>query len=308
MSVLVSIVAYLSILCFLGVLVYKVRNYMNKPMHVRWELYPVAHEAGARAGYGGSFMEDKDWWEKPRETSLVNEMKVMIPEMLLMHAAWEHNRSLWYRSYPFHFGLYMVIGATALSIFAAFLSFIGVYLSFVSMLINIMAIVGFIAIIFGAIALAFKRISDPGLKKYTTPEHFFNLIFAGVAAGFGLLAAAASDYSFAVDYTSFWAGLITFSFPGYGFLFGMFLLLFFLFVAYFPITHMSHFFMKYFLYHDIRWDDEPSRENEGTQKKIGEALGFPISWSADHVKAAELKNWAAVAMHNPVEEEPKDKE
>ncbi|MCK7515283.1 MAG: hypothetical protein MZV70_72340 [Desulfobacterales bacterium] len=31
-----------------------------------------------------------------------------------------------------------------------------------------------------------------------------------------------------------------------------------LLVAYIPLTHMSHMFMKYFLYHKVKWDDAPN--------------------------------------------------
>ena len=30
-------------------------------------------------------------------------------------------------------------------------------------------------------------------------------------------------------------------------------------IAYIPLTHMSHMFMKYFLYHNVKWDDAPNR-------------------------------------------------
>ena len=41
-------------------------------MHVRWELYPVPHEA-QKAHYGGSYLEESEWWKKPREVSLLGE-------------------------------------------------------------------------------------------------------------------------------------------------------------------------------------------------------------------------------------------
>ena len=52
-----------------------------------------------------------------------------------------------------------------------------------------------------------------------------------------------------------------------------------LLVAYIPLTHMSHMFMKYFLYHQVKWDDAPNRrggrdrgrhpEEPGTQAHLG---------------------------------------
>ena len=32
----------------------------------------------------------------------------MVPEMLFLHGLRTFNRSLWYRSFPFHFGLYLL--------------------------------------------------------------------------------------------------------------------------------------------------------------------------------------------------------
>lgn len=40
------------------------------PHHLRWEIYPVAHEPGDKAKYGGSYFEEPNWWEKPRKTSI----------------------------------------------------------------------------------------------------------------------------------------------------------------------------------------------------------------------------------------------
>src|SRR4030042_1015245 len=76
------------------------------PMILRWEWDPVAHEA-SRAHYGGSYLEETDWWTKPREKSLVGELKAMIPEIVFLVALKEHNPKLWVRSFPFHFGLYL---------------------------------------------------------------------------------------------------------------------------------------------------------------------------------------------------------
>ena len=80
------------------------------PLHVRWELYPVKHEAGKKAEYGGSYMEEPNWWEKKRETSLFNEIKYMVPEILLLRGLKKENPRLWNLSFPFHFGLYLLIG------------------------------------------------------------------------------------------------------------------------------------------------------------------------------------------------------
>ena len=60
MSIMVYLVAYLSIAVFLIAVIYRVVRYLKNPIHLRWELYPVAHE-GTRARYGGSYLEEVDW-------------------------------------------------------------------------------------------------------------------------------------------------------------------------------------------------------------------------------------------------------
>src|SRR3972149_6271414 len=75
------------------------------PVHPRRELYPVPHEGGK----DGSYFEELDWWEKPRHSSMMGELKVMVPEILLLVGLWEHNRKLWFASFPFHAGPYLTV-------------------------------------------------------------------------------------------------------------------------------------------------------------------------------------------------------
>ena len=105
--------SYLSLVVFLAAIVGRAAKIIRLPIHVRWELYPVAHERG-RASYGGSYLEESNWWTKPRQRSLLGELQVMVPEILLLAGVWEHNRKHWYRSFPFHFGLYLLAGLIAL--------------------------------------------------------------------------------------------------------------------------------------------------------------------------------------------------
>ena len=100
---------YAAVIIFLVAVAYRAAKISRLPMHLRWELYPVAHEKG-RASYGGSYLEEPDWWTKPRESSLIGELKVMLPEIFLLAGVWEHNRKHWFRSFPFHVGLYLLAG------------------------------------------------------------------------------------------------------------------------------------------------------------------------------------------------------
>jgi nitrate reductase gamma subunit len=79
MGYLPYVIAYGALAVFLIACVARMLKWSRMPMHLRWELYPVAHEGGGRAAYGGSYLEETDWWTKPREVSMLGELKVMVP-------------------------------------------------------------------------------------------------------------------------------------------------------------------------------------------------------------------------------------
>jgi len=64
---LLSFVAYLSILLFVGISARKAYQFAKMPLHGRMELYPVPKENGFE--HGGSFYEEVAWWSKPHEVS-----------------------------------------------------------------------------------------------------------------------------------------------------------------------------------------------------------------------------------------------
>ena len=80
MTILFYILGYLAVAGFICMAYLKIRSYMAaSPLHVRWELYPVPHE-GSKTVYGGSFMEEKDWWTKPRHISHWGDIKALLGE------------------------------------------------------------------------------------------------------------------------------------------------------------------------------------------------------------------------------------
>ena len=58
----------------------KAFRYIKAPEHFRWELYPVPHEKG-RADYGGSYLEELDWWTKARQSDKFRELSEMLQEI-----------------------------------------------------------------------------------------------------------------------------------------------------------------------------------------------------------------------------------
>jgi len=304
MATLAYLVAYLGTVVCVAVVALNVIRYLKKPQHVRWELYPVGHEGGPRASYGGSYLEEVDWWTKKQESSLVDGMKALLIEVLFLHATYEHNKPLWVRTYPFHLGLYLLFGGFFLTICAALAKLMGVdepgvFLIAVGNLVQVCSLMGFLGIAGGAAALIHRRLNQEDLRKYSMPEHFFNLGAFVVLGVLGLLAWLSNPSFFDIG-RDFLANMLRFKCVDPGSVsFSLYLILGFALAAYVPATHMGHFYMKYFLYHDIRWGDQPTQDNPATQEKIGSMLNFHVSWSAPHIKGDGKKTWAEVATTNP---------
>jgi len=309
MTTLVYIIAYIGLAFFLVAVVARFMMWSKMPMHLRWELYPVAHEGAGRAAYGGSYLEESDWWQKKREVSMLGELKVMVPEILFLVALREHNVKLWKWSFPFHFGLYLVAAATILmmaagvvgAVFPASIAtpvngIIGAVLPFV-------AGAGLVLGIFGAVGL-FGRRRGRSLRDYTAPADLFNLLFFIVAFGVALVTFVGFDRSFALV-SGFVANLVTFNLVplAAGSTAALMVLLsavlLTLLTAYIPTTHMSHFVGKYFAYHSIRWKDDPNLQGGKEEKIIEELLSRPISWSASHIKGDGKKTWLEAATEEP---------
>ena len=148
----------------------------------------------------------------------------------------------------------------------------------------------------GAIALLHRRLTDEEVEGYTSPAHIFNIVFFIIALLTAFFTYILVDQTFVIA-RGYVHSLLTFEIgaavgsPAVAAEFVLFSLL----LAYVPLTHMSHFFTKYFFYHEIRWNDEPNFKGSRLEKQITEALGYPVSWSARHLKADGRKNWADIA-------------
>ena len=312
MTTLVYVIAYLGIVFFLIAVAARFVFWSRMPMHVRWELYPVAHEGGGRAAYGGSYLEESDWWQKPRQVSLLGELKVMVPEILFLVALREHNRKLWTRSFPFHFGLYLVAVTTILLLIggvAGVLLPVNVAAGLnrvIGLLVPWLGGTGLVLGIVGAIGLFLRR-RGRELRDYTAPADFFNLAFFVVAFGVALTTFVGYDRDFSLV-SAFVANLATFNLAPLGSGTGVLLLmlsvvLLSLLTAYIPTTHMSHFVGKYFAYHSIRWKDEPNLRGGKQEKAIHALLNQPVSWAAPHIKGDGKKTWLDVATEDQTAED-----
>ena len=314
MHMIPYLAAYLAILIFLIAVVARFRMFSKLPMHIRWELYPVAHE-GKKSAYGGSYMEEFEWWKRPRHQDKLSEARAMGAEILFLVALREHNRRMWNRSFPFHFGLYLIIGCTLLLLLSGILGALtpdlmdGTVGTLFHWAISGLGVGGLVLGICGAAGLLVRRLSATDLKGYTAPTDIFNLVFFLIAFGTALALFLVVDRDFALvrtfvgNLTSF--ELVALPTTGAGaVLLTLTVLLLSVLLAYIPLTHMSHFVGKYFAYHAVRWEDKPNTLGSGTAEKAGPLLNQPVGWSAPHVGGADgSKTWLDAATENPAKEE-----
>lgn len=302
MNQVAHLAAYAAIVIFavaIAVRFFRIRHY---PVNMRWEIYPIPHE-GARSAYGGSKMEETDYWKKNHKPDSLSEMKFMLQEMIFIKALFEHNRKLWWRSFPFHFGLYILAGFIALLGLGAVMQLAGVPMGpeaagigrIVSGLTVALGVTGMVMSLIGGIGLLYLRIFDPELRGYSNPSHYFNLTFISVVELMGLVAWWTVDPQFTFC-RNFVAGLMTAN-PTVGgsALMSATILAASVLIAYIPLTHMSHFFVKWFTWHKLRWDDTPNVRGGRIEKMIQEALTYPVTWKADHIKGDGKRTWADVA-------------
>jgi nitrate reductase gamma subunit len=290
--------AYLALAGFVLGCLYKAYHYATMPMHVRWELYPVAHEKG-KAAYGGSYFEELDWWTKPREVSKIGEIRTIAEEVLTLKAVHEHNPTLWLPSLLFHYGLYLLfaLGAALLAGGAArYIELPGLGFLAGGRVLSVWGAVALALATVGCVGLLARRLGSPQLRNASTPADFLHLwlLLAVFLASSGSWLWSDRHFESAA---AFAGGLVTLQ-PkaGGGGWFIAQVALLGVFLAYLPWSHMTHMFAKYFTWHSVRWDDTPNLGGEVYQARVQKLLMLPISWSAPHIKGGKGKRWADVVQ------------
>ncbi len=306
-------VLYAAVAIFLIAVISRGVKIARTPLHLRWELYPVPHE-GKRARHGGSRLEEVDWWTKAMREDHLGDLRVMIPEILLLKGLWEHNRRLWFPSWALHFGLYLLIGNIVLALIAAIMQLVGaggLESGFYRFLLSFMAVLfwgGNSLGLLGAVLMLGYRIGDAGLRRFASPSHYFNLLLLGAIFLTGLVWQAGNAGQPAV-LSGLWVGVLSAGplpeLGGWG-MANLGLALFF--IVYLPFTHMSHFFTKYFTYHAIRWEDTPNLPGGKLEKRILANVSRKPTWAAPHVQADGTKTWADLAGETGTEHKAKAEE
>jgi nitrate reductase gamma subunit len=264
-------------IAFLAGCVVRAVRYAREPIHLRWEIYPVPR------GWSG-------------------QLKTMILEILFLKGLWEFNRPMWFVSYPFHLGLYLLAAAVPLLACAAVAP-----PSAVPALHAVYSVCGSLGTalgLVGAVGLLTRRLVSRELRTYSTRGDFFNLAF--FAATFALLLAgewlrpAGSPGPLGIlrGAARFDGGLRLPGLLAVGLAAGAVLL------AYIPMTHMAHFIAKYFTYHAVRWDERSNVPGGTIEKRMAEYLMYRPTWAAPHMGAGG-RTWAEIAAANPAERSAK---
>jgi nitrate reductase gamma subunit len=286
------------IIAFIAMFV-KAFRYIKAPTHFRWELYPVPHEKG-RADYGGSYLEELDWWSKPRHSDKLRELKEMMSEILFLKGVYHHNRRVWVSSFPFHLGMYLCIAWLVLLLLGSILQISGlqistqngIYTSTIHYLTIFSGYVGLVLSGLGALGLLQWRMFDKDQRRFNSPAEYINLLIFIVVVVITLFSQFSLDanFSFLRGYVQ---SLLTLNSPVIpGTIFSVEIIAVSLLIMYIPLTRMSHFVAKYFLYHSVRWNDEPNERGSKIEKDILELLKQKVAWQGAHIQTG--KPWTDV--------------
>ena len=139
----------------------------------------------------------------------------------------------------------------------------------------------------GAFGLFMWRLTDNRQRSYSSPSDYINLLLFDIVIVVALYVHGSSDPNF-IALRSYVQALATFT-PAIisTTLFAAEIFLVSLLIMYIPLTRMSHFVAKYFLYHSVRWNDEPNFKGSAIEKRIITLLGNKVGWGAPHIQTGE---------------------
>ena len=264
---------------------------LRQPAHLRWELYPIPKGPRERQRYGGSYFEESDWWTKSHASSHKSEAAFVLKEVFLLRGVWENFRGLWLWSWLLHWGLYLYLLATLFAIGDLLLP-----ADANAHMLHAAVIYGYRLAcplgLTGVLGLLVMRSWHPRLKAFTTRIGIFDLLLLGsifapgillLTTGPGGLPSMVSDM---VRYRAF---------PGnHPAVWHVHVALLAFFLAYFPFTHMTHAYMKYFTWHQVRWDDSPIAHDPHAAETLAVNLQRKASWAALHIAAGGAATWSEV--------------
>lgn len=286
---------YTALAIFVAGNLYRIVRIARMPAHLRWELYPIPHGSREKQAYGGSYFEDSNWWTSSPKHGRGGELLYMAKEILLLKSVRENNPALWLCSWLFHLGMYAwmlsafltvcVIAALIPELDLAAILFMGASLAFGAAM---------LAGSLGAVGLVLLRSTSPRLRPFTSRAVVLNLaIISGtLCTGLAMLFRNPGSLEDLIDW---FAGPVLYGrVPQLPALASVHIALLSLFLLYFPFSHMTHAYMKFFTYHSVRWDDAPSTLNARAGASIANSLQQPVTWAAPHIAGDGAVTWAEV--------------
>jgi len=293
MRILLAVATYVGYIFIVMMYTIKIVKYLNLPLHLRSEIYPVRSDK--QGHQEKSYLENLEWWTKPREEDFLRKTLYLIKEYFLLSDYFRWDKGYWLFLYPWHIGFIFIITFHILSFFSAFAEVLGVpveanspnvigtamyYLSLG------IGVTSFVAGLFGSIGIMIKRLLDEKLREYATPLNYFTYVFLLAVFLTGLSSWYFADPSFH-EYRAFWKGLITFKPVTVEMAAAVHILLFAFLLIYLPFTRSLHYITRFFGFFLIRWDDKPNLRGSTLEKEIERLLDQKVTWQAPHVRQGQ---------------------
>lgn len=271
-----------SVLLFVGVSAVKIFKLSRLPLNLRWEIYPSPHGPRERRRYGGSYMEETDWAQKPQTGSfLPAELAEMGTEIFFLKRVRKHNPyGLWPFSLAMHWGDYLLLGWAGLLVVERIVGGADQPVT-LTYLVNSVGMAAFALGAVGSLGLAVKRVSHADLRLYTAPVDYFNLLFLAAIFVSGLLSLLA-DPVFA-SHRAYVDSVLSFRPVAIPVLTALCFLFFELFLIYMPFSKLIHYFAKYFTIHLTLWEDRFKIKGSPVDEKMAAQLAYRVTWAGPHV-------------------------
>lgn len=275
---LVSVFIIIAMFGFFALSLRKAWKFAHMQIHARLDLYPVPKEGAGRAAYGGSYMEEPEWWTKPRKINRVSETVDIIKEMLFIKKLFVHQRSLWWASYSMHLGIYVMLGWSVLLLVS-----VAWHPAWYVAVVSIVGIVGFALATIGCVLLLVRRVFDRVLAKYTTPLEYFNIVLLLV-----VLLTGAYSWLFVASPFTVAAQVFTLSATNLPPIVLVHFVLLGIMFLYIPLSKMSHYVGKFFCFHKVLWDNDPNLKGSTVERRFEDAAQQPVTspWSATKPQSA----------------------
>jgi nitrate reductase gamma subunit len=274
----------IAFLIFLAGNIVRIIRFLRAPIPLRWELYPIPKGPLERQRHGGSYFENSNWWTLPEIVNRRGELVYIAKEVLLLKSVRQSFPSLWVWSWLLHWGLYLYISGSVL-LGAGVLLKIELLRTFAAAAYWASCAGGLV----GAAGLLVLRLVHRRLRAFTTRVSVFNLLLLGstFASGLAALATVPAPVSTAGEMIQKSSGFSSLT---------LHVILVGLFLAYFPFTHMTHAYMKFFSWHGVRWDDSPAVHNPRAAEILAANLRRRVTWAASHISQDPTSTWSEVVI------------